>query len=32
MREEFARAVGARVVDVAEMDVVVAHLHVPETV
>jgi quinol monooxygenase YgiN len=32
MREEFARAVGARIHDVAEMDVVVAHLHVPETV
>jgi quinol monooxygenase YgiN len=31
MREEFARAVGARIVDVAEMDVVVAHLHVPST-
>jgi len=29
-REEFARAVGARIVDVAEMDVVVAHLHVPD--
>jgi heme-degrading monooxygenase HmoA len=32
MREEFARAVSARIHDVAEMDVVVAHLHVPETV
>jgi quinol monooxygenase YgiN len=31
MREEFAHAVGARIVDVAEMDVVVAHLHVPST-
>jgi heme-degrading monooxygenase HmoA len=31
MREEFARAVGARIVDIAEMDVVVAHLHVPDT-
>ena len=32
MREEFARAVSARLHDVAEMDVVVAHLHVPETI
>jgi hypothetical protein len=31
VREEFAQAVGARIVDVAEMDVVVAHLHVPST-
>jgi heme-degrading monooxygenase HmoA len=31
MREEFAHAVGARIVDVAEMDVVVAHLHIPST-
>ena len=31
MREEFARAVCARIHDVAEMDVVVAHLHVPDT-
>ena len=29
-REEFAHAVGARITDVAEMDVVVAHLHVPD--
>jgi len=29
-REEFAQAVGARIVDVAEMDVAVAHLHVPD--
>ena len=29
-REEFAHAVGARIVDVAEMDVDVAHLHVPD--
>ena len=29
-REEFARAVGARITDVAEMDVVVAHLRVPD--
>ena len=32
MREEFKLAVGARIVDAAEMDVVVAHLGVPETV
>ena len=31
MREQFARAVGAQVVDVAEMDVVVAHLRAPAT-
>jgi hypothetical protein len=31
MREEFARAVSARIHDVAEMDVAVAHLHVPST-
>jgi heme-degrading monooxygenase HmoA len=31
MREEFAHAVGARIVDIAEMDVAVAHLHVPST-
>jgi heme-degrading monooxygenase HmoA len=31
MREEFAQAVGARIHDVAEMDVAVAHLHVPST-
>jgi quinol monooxygenase YgiN len=30
MREEFAQAMGARIVDVAEMDVAVAHLHVPD--
>jgi heme-degrading monooxygenase HmoA len=29
-REEFAQAVGARITDVAEMDVAVAHLHVPD--
>jgi heme-degrading monooxygenase HmoA len=32
MREEFAQAVGARVTDVGEMDLVVAHLGVPELV
>ena len=32
MREEFTGAVGARVLDVAEMDVVLSHLRVPETV
>jgi hypothetical protein len=32
MREEFKQAVGARITDAAEMDVVVAHLGVPETV
>jgi hypothetical protein len=32
LREEFAHAVGARIHDIAEMDLVVAHLHVPETV
>jgi hypothetical protein len=31
MREEFARAVGAHIHDAAEMDVAVAHLHVPST-
>jgi quinol monooxygenase YgiN len=32
MREEFAASVGARISESAEMDVVVAHLGVPETV
>ena len=32
MREEFTGSVGARVLDVAEMDVALAHLRVPETV
>jgi hypothetical protein len=31
MRDEFAHAVGARIHDVAEMDLVVAHLGIPET-
>ena len=32
LREQFARAMGAKVVDVAEMDLVLAHLHAPEAV
>jgi heme-degrading monooxygenase HmoA len=32
LRDEFAHGVGAHIHDVAEMDLVVAHLHVPETV
>jgi quinol monooxygenase YgiN len=32
LREQFARAMGAKIVDVAEMDLAVAHLRVPETV
>lgn len=32
LREQFAQAMGARIVDVAEMDLVLAHLHVPEAV
>ena len=30
LREQFAHAMGARIVDVAEMDLDLAHLHVPE--
>ncbi|MGY1690398.1 hypothetical protein [Geodermatophilus sp. SYSU D01105] len=32
LREQFARAMGAKIVDVAEMDLAIAHLRVPETV
>jgi heme-degrading monooxygenase HmoA len=32
LREQFARAMGAKIVDVAEMDLALAHLHVPATV
>ena len=32
LRGQFAQAMGARIVDVAEMDLVLAHLHVPEAV
>jgi quinol monooxygenase YgiN len=32
MREQFAQAMAAKIVDVAEMDLTVAHLRVPETV
>ena len=32
MREQFAQAMGARIIDIAEMDLAVAHLRVPETV
>ncbi|MFW3171390.1 hypothetical protein [Geodermatophilus sp. CPCC 206100] len=32
LREQFARAMGAKIVDLAEMDLAVAHLRVPETV
>jgi heme-degrading monooxygenase HmoA len=32
LREQFARAMGAKIVDVAEMDLALAHLRVPETV
>ena len=30
LRDQFAQAMGARIVDVAEMDLALAHLHVPE--
>jgi heme-degrading monooxygenase HmoA len=30
LREEFSRAIGARITEVAEFDLVMAHLHVPE--
>ncbi|WP_175471712.1 hypothetical protein [Geodermatophilus telluris] len=32
LREQFAQAMGAKIVDVAEMDLDLAHLHVPEAV
>ena len=32
LREQFAQAMGARIIDVAEMDLDLAHLHVPDTV
>ena len=30
LRDQFAQAMGARIVDVTEMDLALAHLHVPE--
>jgi len=32
LREQFARAMGAKIVDVAEMDLALAHLHAPATI
>ena len=32
LRDQFAQAMGAKIVDVAEMDLVLAHLHAPEAV
>ena len=32
LRQQFAQAMGAKIVDVAEMDLVLAHLHIPEAV
>jgi hypothetical protein len=32
LRDQFAQAMGAKIVDIAEMDLVLAHLHVPEAV
>ena len=32
LRNQFAQAMGAKIVDIAEMDLVLAHLHVPEAV
>ena len=32
LREQFAQAMGARITDIAEMNLAVAHLRVPETV
>ena len=32
LREQFAQAMGAKIVDHGEMDLALAHLHVPETV
>ncbi len=32
MREQFAQAMGARITDIAERDLAVAHMRVPETV